>query len=574
MALSNSIQILRGNSQSIVNAASNNISLWEGQPLYNFDKNYLTIGGVGGSSVNSAPIVCRELIGYVGDINVADNSYSLSNDTTNIAYRIYGLSNSAHIEAYGENPQILLNANGVGTDKTTLWLNPFGIVAKTPHNLTVDVGGTAKVNIKSTIDINTNSVLRINTNGSDVYGEIYVDGGATTVSTHGTLTVSTTGTQHTSTNKISLSATNGYDITGGNVNITSLSVNINASDSVGTQLSEVGANITYPKINVTASANINMVVGESSINMDSANINVNTPIMYLAGSMGYIASPDSHSPGAMTIHSSNMLSLYTAVGSSIGMDKSIHMSATSSLNLYTDNSSLNINNEDGLVFNSDQGGVTIDTHTSGRGSISIYGTTTDVRAVSGVTLSGLGSVNVYTGQLKVAVSSASNYYVLPNAPDTDESDKVLVTHGPNTICTWETPSARFYRHDLRFRVPTTVGKVGTKDGYVILSVVSNSRYPIEHINGLFSALGIFQGKTGHYYPASGWVRTVNDNDLPVCGISLSYPSGSASGQTIFIYYVNSGNENGFYVWSGYTNPSTNAFSEFSDQVTTFNSFVL
>ena len=67
MAGNNAIQILRGNGQAISNAimaGDNSPILLDGQPFYNTDKNYLTIG----KSVNSLPIRTRELVGYVGDI--------------------------------------------------------------------------------------------------------------------------------------------------------------------------------------------------------------------------------------------------------------------------------------------------------------------------------------------------------------------------------------------------------------------------------------------------------------------------------------------------------------------------
>lgn len=41
----NSIHFLRGNAQTVVNSASGNVPLADGQPLYITDKNYLTVGG-------------------------------------------------------------------------------------------------------------------------------------------------------------------------------------------------------------------------------------------------------------------------------------------------------------------------------------------------------------------------------------------------------------------------------------------------------------------------------------------------------------------------------------------------
>lgn len=67
MANNNSIHILRGSPNS-------DEKLYDGQPFYNIDKNYLTIGTDTNNTTNSSPITVRELIGYTSDDSYISNS--------------------------------------------------------------------------------------------------------------------------------------------------------------------------------------------------------------------------------------------------------------------------------------------------------------------------------------------------------------------------------------------------------------------------------------------------------------------------------------------------------------------
>lgn len=66
MANNKSIQILRGTSANIV-AANSSTTLLAGQPLYNTDKNYLTIGAADGDKLVKKPVACREVTWYLSD---------------------------------------------------------------------------------------------------------------------------------------------------------------------------------------------------------------------------------------------------------------------------------------------------------------------------------------------------------------------------------------------------------------------------------------------------------------------------------------------------------------------------
>lgn len=67
MAGNGMIRMLRGTSETISNSGDSGIVLEPGQPLYNTDKNYLTIGGLKSDDdkkrVDASPISVRELKG-------------------------------------------------------------------------------------------------------------------------------------------------------------------------------------------------------------------------------------------------------------------------------------------------------------------------------------------------------------------------------------------------------------------------------------------------------------------------------------------------------------------------------
>lgn len=89
MAGKNTIQILRGK----VTDTNKSEKLLEGQPFYNEDRNYLTIGRQGGTaSLDSLPITVRELVGYASDsdkiTNTKTDEYSLKYSNTDNSLKI------------------------------------------------------------------------------------------------------------------------------------------------------------------------------------------------------------------------------------------------------------------------------------------------------------------------------------------------------------------------------------------------------------------------------------------------------------------------------------------------------
>lgn len=84
MAGKNTIQILRGK----ITDTNKSEKLLEGQPFYNEDRNYLTIGGPGGTdSLNSLPITVREVVGYAEESAQITDSESASLSEYSLKYR-------------------------------------------------------------------------------------------------------------------------------------------------------------------------------------------------------------------------------------------------------------------------------------------------------------------------------------------------------------------------------------------------------------------------------------------------------------------------------------------------------
>lgn len=84
MAGKNTIQILRGK----ITDTNKSEKLLEGQPFYNEDRNYLTIGRKGGdASLNSLPITVREVVGYAEEGAQITDSASANLSEYSLKYR-------------------------------------------------------------------------------------------------------------------------------------------------------------------------------------------------------------------------------------------------------------------------------------------------------------------------------------------------------------------------------------------------------------------------------------------------------------------------------------------------------
>lgn len=135
MANHRSIQILRA---SNVDGSIQNEKLLEGQPFYNEQKNYLTIGKNADSTVSDFPITVRELVGYVDDstkiTNTKTNEYSLKYSNTDNSLKITsptgininsGNSDTSNITINrGNASKIVLGKSNIELDVNSLTVKP------------------------------------------------------------------------------------------------------------------------------------------------------------------------------------------------------------------------------------------------------------------------------------------------------------------------------------------------------------------------------------------------------------------------------------------------------------------
>lgn len=132
MAGKNTIQILRGK----ITETNKGEKLLEGQPFYNEDKNYLTIGRQGGTaSLDSLPITVRELVGYVSDsdkiTNTKTDEYSLKYSNTDNSLKItspkgidINSSDSNITLKRNNNPKIVVKESDIELDVNSLTVKP------------------------------------------------------------------------------------------------------------------------------------------------------------------------------------------------------------------------------------------------------------------------------------------------------------------------------------------------------------------------------------------------------------------------------------------------------------------
>lgn len=133
MAGKNTIQILRGK----ITDTNKSEKLLEGQPFYNEDRNYLTIGGPGGTdSLNSLPITVREVVGYAEESAQITDSESASLSEYSLKYRDNSLkitspkgidinSGDSNITIKrNNNPKIVVKESDIELDVNSLTVTP------------------------------------------------------------------------------------------------------------------------------------------------------------------------------------------------------------------------------------------------------------------------------------------------------------------------------------------------------------------------------------------------------------------------------------------------------------------
>lgn len=123
MANNKGIQILRTDLHGITSARQN-LEILAGQPLYNSQKNYLTVGGPTGGTAKDAPIVVRKLEGWFDDnlsitaSKIDDNWYSIypSNEGRHLCIK----NNGNHIYVESNNNVYLRAQNRIQLEAGTL----------------------------------------------------------------------------------------------------------------------------------------------------------------------------------------------------------------------------------------------------------------------------------------------------------------------------------------------------------------------------------------------------------------------------------------------------------------------
>lgn len=244
MANNKSIQILRGTSANIV-AANSSTTLLAGQPLYNTDKNYLTIGATDGDALTKKPIAARELVGYLSDTD--DN---IAGTSTLEMYRISGNSQGAmNITAQG-----IINMAG----------QSYNIIAKA-GSMTLS-GGTAGViqtNLSNGMSINSSYNINISSSNISLY-------------TNGKISLTSTGagiTEYANTGPISITCAAPGASGGIRLNGVGCDVNVNANDI---SLSALSGNIRASASNfyLTAPSGTYIHSQLNSIILSSGNVSV------------------------------------------------------------------------------------------------------------------------------------------------------------------------------------------------------------------------------------------------------------------------------------------------------------
>ena len=325
MAGNNSIQLLRGNYLSM---SSSSATLLPGQPVYQTDKNYLMIGGEGGTDkVNKNPIYARELVGYDSDSDGAITGISLTR-----AYEIKGESN-------GTGQKLLINSGyGVNIDGKNGWVNINGT------GVNINSGSLAGIRLCSGTSVFLSSgtgSLNISSGRACIYaGNFYLSPQSAT--TQGNV-IEITGngvTADIDIGQYNASTSIGYSA----VNVRGCMVHIISSGTCGiTMCSSQG--VVINGYSVTANANgarlaLTNAGGINAIALDANQITINSPVytqtgirytalnvntngMYVAGGKVSITSSTDISIKANPIYPvdvyANMLRVFSASGGYIGL---------------------------------------------------------------------------------------------------------------------------------------------------------------------------------------------------------------------------------------------------------------
>lgn len=201
------IQILRTSTAGITNNIKD-VSILDGQPLYNEQKNYLTVGKGGTATAKDKPITVRELVGYFDD---TDNN--ITSNTTKLYY-IKPNSPQNELQIYNTCGDININAT------TDINLNT-GSDSKIKLNDDTDIAGITKITNLSKWNPSNGSGGALQVSGSINAANMYIRGasgdtnvirGSTVINSTGATGTNITLTHNSDQNSLILNV-NGVQIT-------------------------------------------------------------------------------------------------------------------------------------------------------------------------------------------------------------------------------------------------------------------------------------------------------------------------------------------------------------------------
>lgn len=157
---------------------------------------------------------------------------------------------------------------------------------------------------------------------------------------------------------------------------------------------------------------------------------------------------------------------------------------------------------------------------------------------SGITLVGNGKIKINdeiqiipgSDTSKIRIGTDSNYYYLPvGRPDYDW-DNILRCDPDTFECSWERPDANYlYVHNITFYPPNQGNTAG---GAVYFQLINQNNTRITSGGTLVQYLY----QTSGYFPAGGYVK-VGSSNFPVTYLSAYQSSGSASGNSVTLGYI-------------------------------------
>lgn len=287
MANKKSIQILRGTTANIV---ASDETLLPGQPLYNTDKNYLTIGSTDGDVLTKKPIAAMELVGYVND-----RGTSVTTDL-NRAFRIgeevheVGPSITTYHLNINSNMNVSIIAPRVNFT-TANSTNVFPYMYATPDTFRVNA---------NRVELWANSNVTIGTN---ILGDTYISGhslrlsGASSIMELGYDSNSQSSYLNVRTNEISVNANNNIALRAFYVTETASYVSGSISIEKDTSGSSMGSAVNIYStdgINLTGNGGLTARfsnVGNIDINQTvDVNVNAISDIRLNSGNTTYINS--------------------------------------------------------------------------------------------------------------------------------------------------------------------------------------------------------------------------------------------------------------------------------------------